>query len=69
MADDMVNAKSSTLRIREANPCKDVRPPDRGVKKAKQYQELRRLAETKSRHTRRVPRRGLPGWPFAEMTL
>ncbi|MGA2448065.1 MAG: hypothetical protein ABTD50_05265 [Polyangiaceae bacterium] len=55
MADDMVNAKSSTLRIREANPCKDVRPPDRGVKKAKQYQELRRLAETKSRHTRRVP--------------
>lgn len=37
MCSDMVSAKKRDLRTRKDNPCKDVRPPDRGVRKAKQY--------------------------------
>ncbi len=37
MADDMVNSKRRELRIRSDNPCKDVRAPDRGANKAKQF--------------------------------
>jgi integrase len=37
MCSDMVNAKKRALRTREDNPCRDVKPPERGVLKAKQY--------------------------------
>src|SRR6202167_4059533 len=37
MADDMVNSKRRELRVRKDNPCVDVRPPERGGDKAKQY--------------------------------
>jgi hypothetical protein len=37
MCDEMCNAKRRELRVRKENPCKDVRPPERGVRKAKQY--------------------------------
>jgi integrase len=37
MADEMVNAKRRELRVRQDNPYKDVRPPERGSRKAKQY--------------------------------
>jgi len=37
MCDEMVNAKRRELRVRSDNPCKDVRPPDRGATKAKQF--------------------------------
>ncbi len=37
MAADMVNAKKRELRTREDNPCRDVKPPERGARKAKQY--------------------------------
>lgn len=35
--DDARNAKALALRVLESNPAADVRGPDRGVKKAKQY--------------------------------
>lgn len=35
--DDAVNAKRRELRVREDNPCRDVKPPDRGAKKQKQF--------------------------------
>jgi integrase len=31
------NSKEKTLRVREDNPCRDVKPPDRGVSKQKQW--------------------------------
>ena len=34
---DMVNAKKRALRTRDDNPCKDVRAPERGADKAKQF--------------------------------
>jgi len=34
---DMVNAKKREFRTREDNPCRDVKPPERGARKAKQY--------------------------------
>jgi integrase len=37
MFDDAMNAKQRALRVREDNPCRDVRAPDRGDRKAKQY--------------------------------
>lgn len=37
MCDEMVNAKKRDLRVRKDNPCKDVRPPERGGNKAKQF--------------------------------
>ncbi len=37
MCGDMVNAKKREFRIREDNPCRDVKPPERGARKAKQY--------------------------------
>jgi integrase len=37
MCDDMVNAKRREFRVRDDNPCRDVKPPERGTKKAKQY--------------------------------
>jgi len=37
MFDDAMNAKKRELRVRSDNPCKDVRAPDRGAHKAKQY--------------------------------
>lgn len=37
MCADMVNAKKRELRAREDNPCRDVKPPERGARKAKQY--------------------------------
>jgi integrase len=37
MCADMVNAKKREFRTREDNPCRDVKPPERGVRKAKQY--------------------------------
>jgi integrase len=37
MAADMVNAKKRDLRTRTDNPCRDVKPPERGARKAKQY--------------------------------
>ncbi len=37
MCSDMVNAKKRELRRRSDNPCNDVKPPERGARKAKQY--------------------------------
>jgi len=37
MTDDMVNSKHRALRVPGDNPCKDVRPPERGAGKAKQF--------------------------------
>jgi integrase len=38
MCGDMVSAKKRALRVgRDDNPCRDVKPPERGDKKAKQY--------------------------------
>ena len=37
MAGDMVNAKKRELRTRTDNPCRDVKPPERGDRKAKQF--------------------------------
>jgi integrase len=37
MCADMVSAKKRELRIRDNNPCRDVKPPERGARKAKQY--------------------------------
>jgi hypothetical protein len=37
MFDDATNAKKRELRVPSDNPCKDVRAPDRGAHKAKQY--------------------------------
>jgi integrase len=37
MCSDMVDAKKRELRARQDNPCRDVRPPERGARKAKQY--------------------------------
>lgn len=34
---DMVNAKKRVLRTRDENPCKDVRAPERGADKARQF--------------------------------
>lgn len=34
---DMVNAKKRALRTRDNNPCTNVRPPERGAYKAKQF--------------------------------
>lgn len=34
---DMVNAKRRDFRVRSDNPSRDVKPPERGVRKAKQY--------------------------------
>jgi len=33
----MVNAKKRALRTRDNNPCTNVRPPERGAYKAKQF--------------------------------
>jgi len=37
MCGDMVNAKKREFRTRDNNPCRDVKPPERGTRKAKQY--------------------------------
>lgn len=37
MCSDMVSAKKRDLRARQDNPCNDVKAPERGAKKAKQY--------------------------------
>lgn len=37
MCSDMVSAKKREFRTRKDNPCADVKPPERGDKKAKQY--------------------------------
>jgi integrase len=37
MCADMVSAKKRELRVRKDNPCRDVKPPERGARKAKQY--------------------------------
>jgi hypothetical protein len=37
MCGDMVTAKKRAFRVRKDNPCKDVKPPERGAKRAKQY--------------------------------
>ena len=37
MCADMVNAKKREFRMRDDNPCRDVKPPERGSRKAKQY--------------------------------
>jgi integrase len=37
MCADMVNAKKREFRTRADNPCRDVKPTDRGARKAKQY--------------------------------
>ncbi len=37
MCDDMVSAKHRELRVRDDNPTRDVRPPERGATKAKQF--------------------------------
>ena len=37
MCGDMVSAKKREFRARKDNPCADVKPPERGDKKAKQY--------------------------------
>ncbi len=37
MCADMVNAKKREFRTREDNPCRDVKPPEGGARKAKQY--------------------------------
>jgi integrase len=37
MCGDMVSAKKREFRMRSDNPCRDVKPPERGARKAKQY--------------------------------
>ena len=37
MCADMVNAKKRELRTRDDNPAKDVKPPDCGARKARQF--------------------------------
>jgi integrase len=37
MCADMMSAKKSALRVRDGNPCRDVKAPERGARKAKQY--------------------------------
>ena len=37
MCADMVNAKRREFRMRGDNPCRDVKPPERGARRAKQY--------------------------------
>jgi integrase len=37
MCADMVSAKKREFRVRGDNPCRDVKPPERGSRKAKQY--------------------------------
>jgi integrase len=37
MCTDMVTAKKREFRTRDDNPCRDVKPPERGSRKAKQY--------------------------------
>ncbi len=37
MCADMVNAKKREFRVREDTPCREVKPPERGARKAKQY--------------------------------
>jgi integrase len=37
MCADMVSAKKRVFHLRQDNPCRDVRPPERGDRKAKQY--------------------------------
>jgi integrase len=37
MCDDMANAKRREFRVRTDNPCRDVKPPERGAHLAKQY--------------------------------
>ncbi len=37
MCGDMVNAKKRELRVRGDNPCRDVKPPERGAHKEKQF--------------------------------
>jgi len=37
MCADMVTAKRREFRVRDDNPCRDVKPPERGDRKAKQY--------------------------------
>ncbi len=37
MCGDMVNSKKRALRTRDNSPCKDVRAPERGADKAKQF--------------------------------
>ena len=37
MCCDMVTAKRREYRVRDDNPCRDVKPPERGSRKAKQY--------------------------------
>jgi integrase len=37
MANDLVNAKKREFRVRDDNPARDVKPPERGTRKAKQY--------------------------------
>jgi hypothetical protein len=37
MCADMVTAKKREFRVRDDNPCRDVKPPERGAKKQKQY--------------------------------
>jgi len=37
MCDDTVNAKKRALRVRSDNPCRDVKPPERGERRARQY--------------------------------
>jgi hypothetical protein len=34
---DAANAKQRDLRVREDNPCANVAPPDRGIRRAKQF--------------------------------
>jgi integrase len=37
MCADMMTAKKREFRVREDNPCRDVKPPELGARKAKQY--------------------------------
>ncbi len=37
MCADMMSAKKRDFRVRDDNPCRDVKPPERGARKAKQY--------------------------------
>ncbi|MBV9945652.1 MAG: hypothetical protein JOZ69_02265 [Myxococcales bacterium] len=37
MCSDMVTAKRREFRVRSDNPARDVKPPERGARKAKQY--------------------------------
>ena len=37
MCADMMSAKRREFRVREDNPCRDVKPPERGSQRAKQY--------------------------------